>query len=132
MPKTWWPAQIAFIFWLIAAVVIAWAAKAQPTIDMAKSHQVEDCGKYEPACLVKRIDELEKRVEDLEINLAVQIAKPPCSCTTSVQDSATGDYYKTCLAKQGRFNMTKSEVESRLYSMWECAYNQGIRKHNDP
>ncbi len=132
MPKTWWPAQVAFIFWLIAVIVIAWAAKAETAIDMAKSHQVENCGKYEPSCLVKRIDELEKRVEDLEINLAAQIAKPPCACTTSVQDSVTGDYFQTCLAKQGRFNMTKSEVESRLYSMWVCAYNQGIRKHSDP
>ncbi len=62
MPKSWWPAQAALIFWLIAVVVIAWAAKAEPAIDMAKSRQVLSSE--------QRVDELEKRIKDLEINLA--------------------------------------------------------------
>ena len=87
----------------------------------------------------KHTYELEKRIEDIEINLAAAVAKMPA--TTEIIDPLKkrcpppedyGHSFEDCMAKQGRFNMTKAEVESRLYSMWECGHNQGIRWHNDP
>ena len=44
-----------------------------------------------------------------------------------------GHSFQDCMAKQGRFNMaTGASSDSRLYAIWDCGYNQGIRKHNDP
>ena len=82
--------------------------------------------------------ELERRIEDIEINLAAKISKEPA--TTEILDPLQkpcepidyGHSFDDCMAKQGRFHMTKAEAESRLYSMWECGHNQGIRWHNDP
>ena len=91
----------------------------------------------------KRIDGFESRMEDLEINLSWQIAAQqvcPANSAIDVYDELKkpceevdyGHSFDDCMAKQGRFHMTKAEVESRLYSMWLCGHNQGIRWHNDP
>ena len=86
----------------------------------------------------KHANELERRIEDIEINLAAAIARG--GAPTEIFDPLKkrclpedyGHSFDDCMAKQGRFNMTKAEVESRLYSIWECGHNQGIRWHNDP
>jgi len=121
------PIEISICFWLVVFLVIATAAKADPSL-----RDVE-----------KRIDGFEKRMEDLEINLSNQIAAQhacPANSAIEVHDELKkpceevdyGHSFDDCMAKQGRFHMTKAEVEARLYSMWLCGHNQGIRWHNDP
>lgn len=120
-------AQFTIAFCLIVFFVIATVAKAEPSLK-----DVE-----------KRIDGFENRIEDLEINLSRQIAAQqvcPANRAIEVHDELKkpceeidyGHSFDDCMAKQGRFHMTKAEVESRLYSIWECGHNQGIRWHNDP
>ena len=86
----------------------------------------------------KHTYELERRIEDIEINLAAAIARGPAPAEIidplkkPCESVDYGHSFDDCMAKQGRFNMTKAEVESRLYSIWKCGHDQGIRWHNDP
>ena len=88
----------------------------------------------------KHTYELEKRIEDIEINLAAKIAREPA--TTEILDPLKkrcalpedyGHSFDDCMAKQGRFGVaTNATTSSRLYAIWLCGHNQGVRLHNDP
>jgi len=132
--------------WAIAALVIfgalchAWADECPPgNIMYLAVNGMPICIRPDPD-----LKGLEKRIEDLEINLAAQIANsgsstPARACEKDLADLKErckpidyGHSFEDCMAKQGRFGVAPGATnQSKLYAIWLCGHNQGVRWHSN-
>ncbi len=113
------------LFWIFAVLAVfsllcrAWAG--------------EDCDLFEQsrktACLQGNITQLEKRVEDLETNLAAQVAKP-CACTAPAGNLT--DIRGMCEDKTRRFRGTNATPEAKSRFIDHCVEQHVIRDWRDP